>query len=121
MAEADVGGNGIQFEAIEGEQLPVFTAINSGKRIETKNTGNDAFGFDVGQSAGWNREFFILKSARNLIAGQFHVSHAVSERLSQRAQPLAPVELHNSALLRDILPSDAIVQWSWRLAGFFGF
>src|SRR5208282_2308817 len=78
MPRTNVRRDAIEFEAIEGQQLPIFPPIDSGERIEPENTRDYAFGFNVGQAAGWNCEFLTLKSLRDLTTGQFHVPHTIS-------------------------------------------
>src|SRR5208282_6714661 len=95
MPKANVRWDAIQFEAIEREQLPILPPINRGKRIEPKNTRICSFGLDVGQAAGRNREFLIVESLRDLITGQLHVAHTISEGFSQRPQLLPTIQLHS--------------------------
>ena len=102
VPKADVRCDAIEVEAIEGQQLAILTAINSRKRIEPKDTRDYAFGLDVGQTAGRNREFLIVESLRDLSAGQFHVPHTISEGFSQRPQPLATIQLHDLTPQREI-------------------
>src|ERR1700682_1026733 len=100
----------MHYEAIERYKLAISSPINSGKRIESKNTWDYAFGFNVGQATGRNCEFLTIKSPCDLTTGQFHVPHTIAEGRSQRSQPLAPIKLHDPCPLGDILSSVQIAK-----------
>ena len=86
--EAEVRGYVVHVNAVPGQQFPQIAAVNHRQRIEPENAGQNAFGLDIGQTAGRNGELLVTIFFRHARAGCFDVAHGQPEFLSQRTKAL---------------------------------
>ena len=64
-----------QVDSVPGQNFTHIAAINDRQRVEAEDAGNQSFGFDVGQTAGAQREFVVAVPFRDANAGAFHLTH----------------------------------------------
>jgi hypothetical protein len=84
----------IEFHTVPGEQLPIVAPVNRGQRVETKDTGDNSLGLDIGQTAGGNGKFLARQPPRNLETSVLNIAHRAPERFPRSTKFVSTIELH---------------------------
>src|SRR5215475_7579672 len=81
-SQADLAQGNTQIDPVPGENLLVIAPVNHRQRIDAKNAGNHALGFEVREPAYLNCILFVTALARDSLAACFDISHRETQLLT---------------------------------------